>query len=74
MTLAHGGSVPDVTAPPSAESLARAADDVANAATLLASLTRRSGVAGDAAHRAERALHDAREALARAYLNVGGER
>lgn len=71
MTLAHGGSMPDPIAPPSAESLARAADDVANAATLLASLTRRSAVTGDAAHRAERALHDAREALARAYLNVG---
>lgn len=64
----------DVTAPPSAESLARAADDVANAATLLASLTRRSEVAGDAAHRTERALRDAREALARAYLNVGSGR
>lgn len=74
MTLAHGGSVPDEIASPSAESLARAADDVASAATLLASLTRRSAVTGDAAHRAERALHDAREALARAYLNVGGAR
>lgn len=74
MTLAHGGSVPDPIAAPSAESLARTAEDVANAATLLASLTRRSDVTGDAAHRAERALHDAREALARAYLNVGGGR
>ena len=41
MTLAHGGSVPDVTAPPSAESLARACDDLVLAASTLASVLRR---------------------------------
>lgn len=74
MTLAHGGSVPDVTAPPSAESLARACDDLVLAASTLASVLRRGEVKGAAAHRAERALLDAREAVARAFLNVGAPR
>jgi len=74
MTLAHGGSVPDVTAPPSAESLARACDDLVLAASTLASVLRRWDVQGDAAHRAERALRDAREGVARAFLNVGAGR
>lgn len=71
MTLAHGGSVPDEIAPPSAASLARAADDLARSAEHLASVLRAADIAPEAAHRAERALHDAREGVARAYLNAG---
>lgn len=71
MTLAHGGSAPDPNVPPSAASLARAADDLARVAEHLASVLRASELTPEAAHRAERAILDAREGVARAYLNAG---
>jgi hypothetical protein len=71
MTMMHGGSEPDPTHPPSAASLARAAHDLARSADLLAHVLVTATLPPDAAHRAERAILDAREGVARAYLNAG---